>query len=93
VTDRPTDDAADPAGGANSVAPAAPIQRKRDGGWLLRQVALYLALFFGAAIVIGGASALAHQFGFDLDGNKFGRFLILGVYGVGALVMLLRFGG
>jgi len=89
VTDRREAGAAE----ASATAPSEPAPRKRDGLWLLRQVGLYLALFFGAAIVIGGTSALAHQFGYDLNGNTFGRFLILGVYGIGALAMLLRFGG
>jgi hypothetical protein len=89
VTDRREAGATD----APATAPSDPAPRKRDGLWLLRQAGLYLALFFGAALIIGGTSALAHRFGYDLDSNTFGRFLILGVYGIGALAMLLRFGG
>ena len=80
---------------ADAVSPAAPPERR---GWrggmrsFVRNIALYLALLIGAAVVLGGASAVARQFGFDVDGNRFARVLMLGVYVIGAVAMMRRAG-
>jgi len=81
--------------GADRPGAAAPPDRRgwRHGAWsLLRHAGLYLALLVGAAVVLGGASALAHELGFDVNDSRFARLFMLGIYVLGAVAMMRRVG-